>query len=151
MCSWPRGMAIMKPLQGEVFTSRCGKISNQLLFSKIAVFLMYREIYVHIFAIIKQCTQHTGVCIVLKMKQYWLKSILRGSNAVVILTRVSPCYMFGNICGTTWFNKMAAPFLLLPVHLASFLPFNPLGWKGIVIHPEPCERDNSSLIACTML
>ncbi len=32
------------------------------MFSKIAVFLMYRERYVHVFVIIKQPTQHIGIC-----------------------------------------------------------------------------------------
>ncbi len=32
------------------------------LFSKIAVFLKYREIYIHAFAIIKQPTKNIGVC-----------------------------------------------------------------------------------------
>ncbi len=41
-----------------------GEIQTNFLFTKIAVFLLYREIYVHIFVIIKHTTQHTGVCIV---------------------------------------------------------------------------------------
>ncbi len=39
-------------------------MQTDFLFTKIAVLLMYREIYVHVFAIIKQPTQHTDVCIV---------------------------------------------------------------------------------------
>ncbi len=42
--------------RSQVFTSWCGKIQTDFFFSKIAVFLMYMEIYVHVFAIIKQPT-----------------------------------------------------------------------------------------------
>ncbi len=42
--------------RSQVFTCWCGKIQTDFLFSKIAVFLMYMEIYVHVFAIIKQPT-----------------------------------------------------------------------------------------------
>ncbi len=40
-----------------------GKYKNNF-FTEIAIFLIYREIYVHIFAIIRKPTQHTGICIV---------------------------------------------------------------------------------------
>ncbi len=50
--------------RSQVFTSWCGKIQTDFLFTKIVVFLMYREIYVYIFAIIQKSKQHTGVCIV---------------------------------------------------------------------------------------
>ncbi len=53
--------ALFTNFEGE---GRYGKIQTDFLFTKIAVLLVYREIYVHIFAIIKQPTQHTGVCIV---------------------------------------------------------------------------------------
>ncbi len=64
--NWPTGsiftgivqhIAHFKSLKGwrsQVFTRWCGKIQTEFLFSKIAVFLMYREIYIYVFAIIKQ-------------------------------------------------------------------------------------------------
>ncbi len=36
--------------RSQVFTSWCGEIQTNFLFTEIAVFLMYREIYLHIFA-----------------------------------------------------------------------------------------------------
>ncbi len=67
---------ILLILQGEGHKSSqadAGKYKIIFCFMKIAVFLKYREIYVHICVIIKQPTQHTGVCILSKMKLYWLK------------------------------------------------------------------------------
>ncbi len=58
--------ALFTRFEGE--GHKCSKVDakkhKHLLFTKIVVFLMYREIYVHRFAIIKQPTWHTGFCIV---------------------------------------------------------------------------------------
>ncbi len=47
---------------------KCSQVDAEkykhFLFSKIAVFMKYREIYVRVFAIIKQPTEHIDVCIV---------------------------------------------------------------------------------------
>ncbi len=58
--------------------------NTNFLFSKIAVFLMYREIYIHVFVIFKQPTYHIGICIVLKNE--------------AILTQI-PC------SNSTWFHS----------------------------------------------
>ncbi len=54
-------------LQGEGYKcsqAEAGIYKQIFCLSRItAVFLMYKEIYVHIFAIIKQPTLYTGICI----------------------------------------------------------------------------------------
>ncbi len=73
-------IAHFKRWRSQVFTSWCEKIQNDFLFSKITVFLMYREIYVHVFAIIKYPTYSILASVLCKKNEviYWLKFVLWG-------------------------------------------------------------------------
>ncbi len=71
-CLKPCGMAMYNARwRSQVFTSWCREIQTNFLFTEIAVFLVYMEIYVHIFVITKQSIQHIDVCIVLTYYGRW--------------------------------------------------------------------------------
>ncbi len=98
--------------RSQVLTSWCKKIQTLFLFSKIAVFLRYREIYVHVFAII---IQHIGVCIA--WGQCWIR--VEPPGMVQPITQNLDHRKQDGSAHTMWYrkvkvcndvNKMEAPF-----------------------------------------
>ncbi len=69
--------------RSQVFISWCKEIQTNFLFTELAVFLMYREINVHIFAITKQSIHWRLYCV---KNEAILSQIPRGSGCV--LTKV---------------------------------------------------------------
>ncbi len=132
----------LKRWRSQVFTRWCRKIQTEFLFSKIAVFLMYSEIYIHV----SPNSLHSILACVLcsKMKQYWLKFHASGQRWIRMEPRgmVQPIthnlvhqkqdgsthttwytkVKVSNFCWPTWYgsanhsgsdvNKMAAPFCI---------------------------------------
>ncbi len=90
--------------------------------------------------------QRTSMCI------YFLPHRLKGYIYIYNSSQIAlSCNCIGIFFASKCFDEFCFDLYL------TFLPLRPLGWRGIVVawvhgrHPVPCERDNSSQIACIML
>ncbi len=86
-CLKPCGMVIYNARwRSQVFTSWCGEIQTNYLFNKIAVFLTYREIYVHIFAITSLYSLYSI-----------LSSVLCKNDNIVSNSMLRKCFFFNQL------------------------------------------------------